>query len=126
MAGIKKIVVDDLQRQVAELKAALAAQTGTRTQASAKPKKKSAKKPTASAFVKAASATPIKSGKGKAYTITLGDVVLNCNEQTRGIIKTTATLGSQTRHLVFRPSTNSAMQSGAYIASVLRGKGLFA
>lgn len=123
MAGIKRVVVDDLQRQVAELKAALAATDTHKT--SAKPKKDKAK-PTASSFVKAASAKPIKSGKGKTYTITLGDVVMNCNEVKRGIIKTTATLGSQTRHLVFRPSTNSAMQSGAYIASVLRGKGLFA
>ena len=124
MAGIKRSVVDDLLKQVKDLEAQLKA--STRTQASAEPKRKKATKPTASAFVKAASATPIKSGKGKTYTITLGDVVLNCNEQTKGIIKTEATLGSQTRYLVFRPSNGSAMQSGAYIASVLRGKGLFA
>lgn len=124
MAGIRRSVVDDLRKKVNELEAQLKA--STRTQASAKPKAAKSTKPKASAFVKAASAMPIKSGKGKSYTITLGDVVLNCSEETKGIIKAEATLGSQSRWVVFRPSNNSAMQSGAYIASVLRGKGLFA
>ena len=126
MAGIKRALVQEQQARIRELEALLA-RAGASPDASPQENRKRAKKhaKVASRFASLAGATPVRAGKGKTFTIALGDLTFACEDRGNGKIVAHASNGAgDERWIVFRPSDPRAMESGAYLAVVARRYGL--
>ena len=126
MAGIKRALVQEQQARIRELEALLArAGAGDSKPAKAGKRTRAKAKPAATRFASLAGATPVRAGKGKTFTIALGDLTFACEDRGNGKIVAHASNGAgDERWIVFRPSDPRAMQSGAYLAVVARRYGL--
>lgn len=122
----KALTQAQVSAMVAEaVAAALRAQAGATTPAASKPARKTrAKSGAETHFASLAGATPVRTGKGAKFTITLGDLTFACENRNGKVFAHTTNGAGDERWIVMKPSTPDALNAGQYLAVVARRYGL--